>query len=398
MIIATFIKRLIIAVWLCIVFVCMPASCETESREETLGRKYALEVEKQYKFVDDQAMTDRVQRIGKALADVANTVEVPAKYGSSDVVKFNYEFKIVEDKDANAFSLPGGKIYINSGLLDLVSSDSELAGVLAHEIAHAAHHHVTKLLNEQAKIDKYVAIIAILGILGKAKGSDIRNVMMGASMVRQGKISGYTMQAEQDADQTAISYMVKTQYDPLGMVDFMKKLDKMHDENPTAPLGIYQTHPAPFRRVASIYKALKKENIIVDIRKLRGIAYANPVECTPGSGKYDVMICDKVFYSPTSLDSASSSKKRADELSKAINSLLDSGLKPQDIAIDDATGCLVAKGKVLLRIEQGDLNSASENSRILLTRARRALVRATWADWLMNTCSAYADEDPTEIK
>jgi predicted Zn-dependent protease len=343
-------------------------------------------------------MIERVQRIGKALADVANSVEVYANYGSSDVVEFNYEFKIVEEKDPNAFSLPGGKIYINSGLLDMVSSDSELAGVLAHEIAHAAHHHITKLLDEQAKIDKYVAIIAILGILGKAKGDDIRNVMMGASMVRQGKISGYTMQAEEDADQTAISYMVKTQYDPLGMVDFMKKLEKMHDENPTVPLGIYQTHPSPFRRVASIYKALKKENVIVDFRKLRGIAFANAVECTPGSDKFDVMICNKVFYSPMSLDSASSSKNRADELSKAINSLLDSGLKPQDIVIDEAKGCLVAKGKILLRIDQGDLNGASENSRSLLAKARSALVRATWADWLMNTCSPNSDECPSEIK
>src|SRR5579872_2476080 len=122
---------------------------KAEDPEVKLGRENAAENDKNIKLVTDAAVVDRVNRIGQEIAAVANSVEIPAIWGTPNVKKFAYTFKVVDDKDVNAYSLPGGFIYVNKGLLDYVHSDDELAGVLAHEITHAAHHHMVKLMHEQ---------------------------------------------------------------------------------------------------------------------------------------------------------------------------------------------------------------------------------------------------------
>src|SRR5262249_439382 len=111
-----------------------------EDPEVKVGRDSAAETEKEVKFITEPAIVERVNRIGQEIAAIANSTEIPATWGDPKVKKFNYSFRVVDDKDVNAFSLPGGFIYVNKGLLDYVHSDDELAGVLAHEVAHAAHH------------------------------------------------------------------------------------------------------------------------------------------------------------------------------------------------------------------------------------------------------------------
>ena len=90
-------------------------------------------------------------------------------WGSSQLKQFNYTFRVVDDKDVNAYSLPGGFIYVNKGLLDYVHSDDELAGVLAHEITHASHHHMVKLMHEQSKIQN-VLLPALARLVGLSHG------------------------------------------------------------------------------------------------------------------------------------------------------------------------------------------------------------------------------------
>ena len=200
--------------------------CYTQQEEEKLGRKYARELEKRAKLVEDEAVLDRVRRVGETLADIANNLEVPAMYGSAQVFKFDYQFKVVDDDDVNAFCLPGGLVYVHTGLLDVVESDDELAGVLAHEIAHAAHHHTSHLLKKQSQVDRYVALVALAAILGNVRSNDLNNLVLGAQLLKTGALSSYTQEAETDADRTAVAYLAKSNYDPEGMLSFMKKLDK----------------------------------------------------------------------------------------------------------------------------------------------------------------------------
>jgi len=370
-----------------------PGLCADSSDEDALGRKYAEDVMKQYKMVKDPATLDRVRRVGQELAKIANQVEIPATYGRSEITKFNYEFYVVEDKDPNAFSLPGGKVFVNSGLLKMVTSDDELAGVLAHEVAHAAHHHVARILKQQEKIEKYVALITLIGLMTNVRSSDLNNVLMGAGMLQQGQVSGYTMQAEQDADRTAVAYLAKSKFNPIGIVDFMRKLEERHDANPTVPLGIYQTHPSPFRRVAVIRKAAREYGVKIDARKMRGVAYADSVETSRHNGQYEVVVCGKVLCTPAAVDKESS-KARADGIARSINTALDGQFGPQDIQVDENARRLVVKGQTVLQVEAKDLALGQEDCRAMLDKARTVLARAAWADWLVNTCDAMEENQP----
>jgi hypothetical protein len=358
-----------------IAMVFTPCFAGNQKQEEDLGKEYAKQVEQQCKLVKDQAMCERVERIGQKLAEIANANEVKATYGSSDVSKFTYRFKVIEDKDVNAFSLPAGYIYVNTGLLELATTDDELAGVLAHEIAHSAHHHLAQLVKKQSVVDKYVALIALAGILSNMRSQDLNNLLYGAQLVKTGKMSSYTMEAERDADRTAVSYMVKSPYKPEGMLTFMKKLDETRDANPTLPLGIYQDHPAAFRRVASIAKAMRAEGITVNERKARGYAYATPVkvDADDDSGRYQVTIGGKVLFAPASIASGPSSQQRAEMLANSVNKLLDSGLTSSEVVQDTSSRRLLAAGKELIKVDEVDSKLAGKDDSALLDQARSAL-------------------------
>lgn len=388
-------KRALLTVYLAVFLIalaCAPLlAAYSQAQEEQLGRDYAKEVEQQSKFVEDKAVNERVDRIGQALAKIANENEVKAGYGSSAIAKFKYTFQVIDDKEVNAFSLPGGHIYVNSGLIELAESDDEIAGVLAHEVAHASHHHMMQLIRKQTSVDRFVALITLAGILTNMKSQDLNNLLYGAQMLKTGKMSGYTMEAERDADRTAVAYLAKSQYKPEGILTFMSKLDAKNDANPTLTLGIYQDHPAPFRRVASIAKAMKEEGIKVDLRKARGIAYATTTPTDDSQTSYEVTIGKKVVYSPADLGAGKTSKQRAEALAAAINKILDAGISRKDIIEDQAHGRLLVKGNEVLKLESADALLMGESSQALLDKARSALEYAVWADWLCDRCQVVQD-------
>lgn len=365
---------------------------DLKSEEEADGRKYAREIEEQEKLVDDPAMCERVERVGQELAKIALETEVPASYGSSEICDFKYSFKVIEDEDVNAFSLPGGFIYVNTGLLNLVESDDELAGVIAHEIAHSAHHHVSHLMTKQSKVDRYVALAALVGILGDMRSNDLNNLLMGIQMYRVGKMSSFTQEAEVDADRTAVSYLAKSPYNPQGLVTFMRKLQDQHKNNPTLPLGIFQTHPAPHKRVASITEAMTDEGITFNARKLKDIAYANVVPVEGESDRYQVVISKRVLFEPASLPGSQRSRERAEIIAQKINDALDSGLSAKHINCDEPSRCLIANGLEILKIEDEDCLLAGCEDRALLDKARSTLAFAAWADWLCGNSNTMNEE------
>ncbi len=360
--------------------------CDSKKDEEKTGREYANQIDKELVIVDDPEYVDRVQRVGQALVKIANSQEVNASYGESKIYDFKYQFKVIEDKDVNAFALPGGFIYVNTGLLDVIDSDDELAGVLAHEIAHIAHHHTSRLLKEQSKFDKYVALIALAGIFGKVKNTDLNNILLGAQMLRTGKTSSQTMDAERDADRTAVAYLARSNFKAEGLLTFMQKLDRIHAENPSLPLGIYKTHPSPFQRIDSITQAMVAEGLAPNVRKLKGVAYAQVV-ADENSDQYKVIICDRDVCMPASLKNGGpTSKERAEQIAKRINTMLDSGIRAKDIIENTASSCLVAGNIEIFKVEPED-TKARKNTEVL-AQAKSALERAAWADWLCNSCTA----------
>ena len=182
-----------------------PAQPAKEDSEAKEGREAVEEMLKSgMKLVKDPALVERVERIGKKLGDLADVTQIDAGYGSSKLVPYQYHFYIVDDPDVNAFSLPGGYIFINKGLLNYIQSDDELACVIGHEITHAAHHHVSNLEHEQSKINTQMALGVLAAFVAHVPAYDAANLMQGFQLLAIEKVNGFGQNAERDADHGGI--------------------------------------------------------------------------------------------------------------------------------------------------------------------------------------------------
>ena len=258
----------------------------TEDNEIRIGRENAEENDKQVKLVTDAAMVERVNRIGKEIAEAANKYAIPAKWGSSQLKQFQYTFKIVDDKDVNAYSLPGGFIYVNKGLLNYVRSDDELAGVLAHEVSHAAHHHMVKLMREQNKIQNILlpAVIAILAA-SKSGANDAAHLLIASQLYLVAKINTYGVEAEKDADRTGLTLLTHTKYNPVGLYSFMLRMAVDERNHTYGELGIYQTHPPGKERAEAAKQFLEDQVIPLRLSDVDPtlLASVSPVEPDKGA-------------------------------------------------------------------------------------------------------------------
>jgi MAF protein len=193
-------------------------------KEEQMGRSIARQVEKEYKLAEDPLLQKRVEDIGKKITAVCDRKEI------------NYYFRVLDDEEVNAVSLPGGYIYINKGLIEKVDNDDQLAGVLAHEVGHiVARHSIKKLqaLNSYSILRLLTAVaVPDSGQVGSAADTAFTELMM-----------GYSRDDELLADQLASRYAKLAGYDPHGMIQFLLKLQEINRKKPLQPKTYYKTHP-----------------------------------------------------------------------------------------------------------------------------------------------------------
>lgn len=192
-------------------------------REIQMGRAINKEVENKYKIIADPLVEKRVEDIGRKIVSVCDRQDI------------EYYFKVLNEDEVNAVSLPGGYVYIFKGLLEKTGSDDELAGVLAHEIAHiVARHSIKKLQAMMA--------YSILRVL-TAQVPQTGQVGNAADLAFAEIISGYSREDELLADQLAVRYVKSTGYDPKGMIKFLEKLQEINKRKPPAPYSYFKTHP-----------------------------------------------------------------------------------------------------------------------------------------------------------
>ncbi len=239
------------------------------------GQEAADEIAKSAKFIKDEADNDRVNAIGQKLAAVADTTEIPAGFGNDHVFPFVWHFHIVDDKAINAFSLPGGQVYINSGLLKAVRSDDELAGVLGHEMTHSAHHHIQELSHEQSKLSSSMLVGLLAAIVAHVPPQAIGGLAEGAQYSAIGYINFHFSQpAERDADHGGTIMMEKAGFDPVGMLTFMEQLGDFENRGPSFNAGIFQDHPEAAERVAAISRELGEMKVPVTTGAVRKVTAA----------------------------------------------------------------------------------------------------------------------------
>ncbi len=350
-----------------------------EDPEVRMGREAAQEIERTLRIINDPALVERVNRIGQEIAAVANASNIPITWGINKRSQFQYTFKVVDDKDVNAFSLPGGFIYVNKGLLDYVQSDHELAAVLAHEIAHAAHHHLLRLGQENEKINRRVTLPTLLVmVLSGAPARDLSNVMMGVQLYQIAKLNGFTQEAEIDADRAAILYLMQTKYNPVGMLTFMERLARDEARRPERQLGIFRTHPPSRERAQAMLNLFRELNIPVNRRAVARILPVELREKTVQDRSLVEVYLDSVpVFAPADRDGQTSAE-RARQISERLDSLLNEGIQMFDIRLSSDRRTVVARSHPILTIEPEDAALHGKSMQELAEQVSNAIKRALW--------------------
>lgn len=341
---------------------------EIGAAEVKMGTEAAKEVAKQQKLSDNSKDLARLRAIGEKMAGVANKKEVQAIYGKAKVTPFDYTFDIVEEDDVNAFSVPGGHIYIYRGLLNFVESDHELAGVLAHEIVHAAHHHMVYLISKENQMA--AALVAWAAVLA---GGDLGNVFYGIHLYQIAKLNGYGMQAERDADQGAIYYMRETNYNPVGLLTFMERLSKRVE---LFDYGIYRSHPLNAERVRAAKKLLVDLGVRINRRET-----TNAVKAEVKTDKVNdqdvpgVYVDGKLIYRPAP-EQDKTSEQRARETADAINKMLDADVQLYEVRVGN--GGVAARNQALITVSEADAKLMGQTPAQVANGAGEAIKQVLW--------------------
>ena len=208
-------------------------------REIALGKQLAQEVDKSAKFINDPVVTEYVNRVGQNLVRNSDA-RVP------------FTIKVIDSDVVNAFALPGGFFYVNSGLILHADEESELAGVMAHEIAHVCARHGTKQATK-GQIVNLASIPAMIFIPYTWAGYAIYQGMNFAIPLTFLKFS---RDEEREADYLGIQYMYKAGYDPNSLVSFFEKVETDEKKEPGTIPKVFSTHPPTPDRIESIQKEI----------------------------------------------------------------------------------------------------------------------------------------------
>jgi len=205
--------------------------------EIDLGRKFALIAQAQLPLVRDYNVQRYLQRIGQRI--VAH-LEQP---------EFSYQFAVVQDNSLNAFSVPGGYIYFNSGLILRVDSDDEIASVMGHEIAHVEGHHMLRQ-QQETKLLSYAGLVAMaLALINPVLAA-------GASSAAGAMQMKYLRQLEEESDYRGLQYMRQAGFDPHGMPRFLKKMGDEERLNAAQVPAYLRSHPLSQDRLSYIERIL----------------------------------------------------------------------------------------------------------------------------------------------
>lgn len=199
-------------------------------KEIALGKQLAQEVERHSKIVDDPVIAEYVNRVGQNLVRNSDA-QVP------------FTIKLIDSQEINAFALPGGFFFVNSGLMLRAENEAELAGVMAHEIAHVAARHGTKQAT-RGQLINYASIPLLF--MGGWTGFGIRQA---AGFAIPMGFLRFSRGAESEADLLGLQYMYKTGYDPTSFVDFFEKLLADQKRKPGTLSKLFSSHPPTGDRI-----------------------------------------------------------------------------------------------------------------------------------------------------
>jgi beta-barrel assembly-enhancing protease len=202
-------------------------------QEMEMGRQYAAEINRQLPLVNDQTVLRYVNNLGRSIA----------QQGGRNIP---YQFYVVNSNQVNAFAVPGGHVYLNRGLIERTRNMSELAGVLAHEIAHVEHRHGIDQMERMQTAN--LALTAAYVLLGR-QPTGVEEAAIGIG--GQAYFARHSREAEMEADATAVQLLVRARIDPAGLPSFFNVLIEEQRRAPSRVEQWFSTHPLTADRIAS---------------------------------------------------------------------------------------------------------------------------------------------------
>ena len=330
------------------------------NKEQKLGKKLSEDIEKKHEVIEDLNQNSLITEIGNKLAR------------ASDLHGMSYHFKILKMDGPNAFSIPGGYIYVTYDLFDYIQSDDELAGILAHEIAHVIHNHALKQTRDNTKYT-LLTILAVLltrepdvGVLGKLTTITLLNQ--------------YSREYEEEADLTALDLLIKTEYNPVGFLTFLERLYVSEMFKPSIELGIFQTHPNTKDRVDYVKEKLEERRINIDRRATTDYLKVNAKYILEKSIWTSIIYIDNITIFDLSFPENRELHFKIIEATQNLDKSLSIDLAPYEINITSygTTSTLMIRNDKIISLDDSETAFINKSSREVLTETQGKIKQALW--------------------
>jgi predicted Zn-dependent protease len=218
---------------LLLLFVLLGACAVSQQREVEIGQDYSRQIDAQVQLVQDPEVNRYISVLGDSLARIA------------DSRNLDWQFKIVNSAEVNAFALPGGFIYVNRGLIERAGNLSQVAGVLGHEIGHVTQRHSMQQMQKATGAN--VGLIGLCIVVPSACRNQASSlgIQLGAGAL----FAGFSRADESEADAVAVEYLVRAGIDPRGVPNMFRALLEERERRPAALEGWFATHPLEEARI-----------------------------------------------------------------------------------------------------------------------------------------------------
>jgi beta-barrel assembly-enhancing protease len=224
---------------------CDKAFCISVNQEKELSRKIMIQILQHFDVIEDPVISQYIQKVGNKIVSV-----VPAQ-------PFAYHFYILNQSSYNAFAVPGGNIFINSGLVGALSDEEELAGILAHEVAHVACRHISQKIDRSKKIN-IATLAGIAAGIFLGAGPMAGALVTGSLAAGQSLSLAYSREDETEADRLGLTYLTAAGYSGTGLLNSLKKIRTRQWFGSEQVPTYLNTHPASEQRISYIGSWLQR--------------------------------------------------------------------------------------------------------------------------------------------
>jgi len=342
-----------------------------ERADAEIGKSAAEEVESRFKIVEE---SPALPRICAAVERIRPVTEKPHQ---------EYQFKVIDSKAVNAFSLPGGYLYYMQGLLDAVESDDELAAVTAHEMAHVCLDHSRKLMAKDERYTKILTPLVLISVLSNSDSVDPGAIAMIGSLVVQDALNHYGREAEFQADSHAVLYLKKTgEYNPVAVLTVVEGLARIESGGAPVDMGVFRTHPHAKERVKAVIARLQELGIPAERRRVTQSLVAEAGSVRKGEQEMgELRLNDRVVVQPAAEVDGLSGMARAEHGAEVLNSLLLANLQLIEIVLqqDGDSIRMAARAETILTVSPEDA-AAHESTVEELAEKAMAVVRVAFRE------------------